>query len=45
MSELERLRALLAARGLTLRPEDEAGTLRTAAFLLRAAEILRRAAP
>ena len=45
MSEIdaERLRALLAARGLRLRPEDEAGTLRTALFLLRAAALVREA--
>ncbi len=40
----ERLRALLEARGLLLRPEDEAATLSTARFLLRAAEAVRRAA-
>lgn len=45
MSEIdaERLRALLEARGLRLRPEDEAATLATARFLLRAAEMVRQA--
>lgn len=45
MSELdaERLRALLEARGLRLRPEDEAATLATARFLLRAATLVRQA--
>ena len=40
-----RLRAALEARGLRLRPEDAAPTLATARFLLRAAELLRQAAP
>lgn len=40
-----RLRAMLEARGLRLRAEDEAATLSTARFLLRAAELLRRASP
>ena len=40
-----RLRALLEARGLALRPEDAGPTLATARFLLAAAERLRRAAP
>ncbi len=43
--DAERLRALLEARGLRLRPEDEAATLSTARFLLAAAERIRRAAP
>ncbi len=43
--DAERLRALLEAHGLRLRPEDEAATLATARFLLRAAEAVRRAAP
>lgn len=43
--DAERLRALLAARGLRLRPEDEAATLATARFLLRAADLVRRATP
>ena len=43
--DAERLRALLEARGLRLRPEDEAATLATARFLLAAAERIRRAAP
>jgi hypothetical protein len=43
--DAEALRALLAARGLRLRPEDEAATLATAHFLLKAAETVRRAAP
>ena len=38
-----RLRALLEARGLRLRPEDAAPTLATAQFLLRAAALVRRA--
>jgi hypothetical protein len=42
--DLEGLRAQLAARGLQLRPEDEAATLATAQFLLRAADLVRRAA-
>ncbi len=42
--DAERLRSHLAARGLQLRPEDEAATLATARFLLRAAELVRRAA-
>ena len=37
------LRALLEARGLRLRPEDAAPTLATARFLLKAAEMVRRA--
>lgn len=41
--DAERLRALLDARGLRLRPEDEAATLGTARFLLRAAELVRKA--
>jgi hypothetical protein len=41
--EAAQLRALLEARGLRLRPEDEAATLATARFLLRAAEMIRRA--
>ena len=40
-----RLRAALEARGLRLRPEDVAPTLATARFLLRAAELVRKAAP
>ena len=40
-----RLRELLAARGFSLRAEDEAATLSTARFLLRAAEFVRRASP
>lgn len=43
--DAERLRALLAARGLTLRPEDEAATLAAARFLLRAADLVRRGCP
>ena len=43
--DAERLRALLEARGLRLRPEDEAATLATARFLLAAAGRVRRAAP
>ena len=39
------LRALLEARGLRLRPQDAAPTLATARFLLRAADLLRKAAP
>ena len=39
------LRALLEARGLRLRPEDAAATLATARFLLRAADLVRKAAP
>lgn len=42
--DTEGLRAHLAARGLQLRPEDEAATLATARFLLRAADLVRRAA-
>jgi hypothetical protein len=42
--DAERLRMLLEARGLRLRPEDEAATLATARFLQRAAETVRRAA-
>ena len=42
--DIEGLRAQLAARGLHLRPEDEAATLATAQFLLRAADLVRRAA-
>lgn len=41
----DRLRALLEARGLRLRPEDVSATLATARFLLRAAALVRRAAP
>jgi hypothetical protein len=41
--DAERLRALLEARGLRLRPEDEAATLSTARFLQKAAEIVDRA--
>ena len=40
-----RLRAALEARGIRLRPEDAAATLATARFLLRAAELVRKAAP
>jgi len=40
-----RLRAALEARGLRLRPEDVAATLGTAQFLLRAAELVSKAAP
>jgi hypothetical protein len=40
-----RLRAALDARGLCLRPEDAAATLATARFLLRAADLVRKAAP
>jgi hypothetical protein len=40
-----RLRAMLEARGLRLRAEDEAATLNTARFLLRAAELVRSASP
>ena len=43
--DAERLRALLEARGLRLRPEDEVATLSTARFLLAAADRVRRAAP
>ncbi|CAA9429284.1 MAG: hypothetical protein AVDCRST_MAG15-2751 [uncultured Rubellimicrobium sp.] len=43
--DAERLRVLLEARGLRLRPEDEAATLSTAQFLRAAAERIRRAAP
>jgi hypothetical protein len=45
MTELDaaRLRAMLEARGLKLRPEDEAATLGTARFLLRAAELVGKA--
>lgn len=43
--DAERLRRLLAERGLTLRPGDEAATLATARFLLRAAERVRQATP
>lgn len=45
MSEIDaqRLRALLEARGLRLRPEDEAATLATARFLLGAAALVRGA--
>ena len=39
------LRALLEARSLRLRPEDAAPTLATARFLMRAADLLRTAAP
>ena len=39
------LRAALEARGLRLRPEDAAATLATVRFLLRAAELVRKAAP
>ncbi len=39
------LRALLEARGLRLRPEDAAPTLATAQFLLRAADVVRKAVP
>jgi hypothetical protein len=42
--DAERLRTLLTERGLRLRPEDEAATLATARFLLRAADLVRRAA-
>ena len=38
-----RLRAALEARGLRLRPEDAEATLATARFLLKAAEMVRRA--
>ncbi|EYD77201.1 hypothetical protein Rumeso_01148 [Rubellimicrobium mesophilum DSM 19309] len=38
-----KLRAMLEARGLRLRPEDAAATLATASFLLRAAELVRKA--
>jgi hypothetical protein len=38
-----RLRAALEARGLKLRPEDEAATLGTARFLLKAAELVGKA--
>jgi hypothetical protein len=41
--DAEGLRARLEARGVQLRPEDEAATLATARFLLRAAELVRRA--
>jgi hypothetical protein len=37
------LRAALAARGLTLRPEDAAATLAVARFLAEAAQRLREA--
>lgn len=43
--DAERLRALLEARGLRLRHEDEEATLATARFLLAAAERVRQAAP
>lgn len=43
--DAERLRQLLAVRGLTLRPEDEAATLATARFLQRAARLVRQATP
>ena len=43
--DAERLEKLLAARGLSLRPEDEAATLATARFLLRAAQRVRQATP
>ena len=43
--DVARLRAALEARRLRLRPEDEAATLATARFLLRAAALVRRAAP
>lgn len=38
------LRVALEARGLRLLPEDAAATLATARFLLRAAELVRKAA-
>lgn len=40
-----KLRALLEARGLRLRPEDADPTLATARFLLRAADLVRKAQP
>ena len=40
-----KLRALLEARGLRLLPEDATATLAIAQFLLRAAELVREAAP
>lgn len=43
--DLETLRKALSARGLTLRPEDEAATLATARFLLHAAQLVREAKP
>ena len=39
-----RLRAALAAQGLTLRPEDVAATLATARFLMQAARLVQQAA-
>ncbi len=39
------LRAALATKGLTLRPEDTAATLSTARFLAEAARRVRNAAP
>lgn len=41
--DLAALRAALAARGLALRPEDEAAALATARFLAQAAALVRDA--
>jgi hypothetical protein len=44
-ADSDALRAAIAARGLSLRPEDEAATLSTARLLLQAARLVREARP